>query len=126
MRKRNRVVYVRMTDSEYQKLHEKMVASGQSAQSIMISALNGTCIATREEMEALYDMNMLLADYVRQVRGIATNINQLAHMANSLQYFASLNELRQIREKIVDMKSEGEGIWQSIRQLISHLRHMQQ
>lgn len=125
MRKRTHQIKIWMNDEEYGLLLDKMQRSGQTRQNVMISALKDTTITTEEEIGELMNCNSLMADLLKQLRGMATNINQLAHMANATGQIASINELAKLNNQISDFRKEGESIWQLIRQSISQRKHMQ-
>lgn len=125
MRKRTHQIKIWMNDEEYGLLLDKMKGSGQTRQNVMISALKDTTITTEEEIGELMHSNSLMADLLKQLRGMATNINQMAHMANATGQIASINELAKLNNQISDFRKEGESIWQLIRQSISQRKHMQ-
>lgn len=125
MRKRTHQIKIWMNDEEYDLLLDKMQRSGQTRQNVMISALKDTTITTEEEISELMHSNSLMADLLKQLRGMATNINQMAHMANATGQIAGINELAKMNNQISNFRREGEEIWQLIRQLISQRKHMQ-
>ncbi len=97
MRKRNRTISIRVTEQEYEAIQKKIQESNQTQQSFILNAIEGAAILTAKDSKLLKDINMQLADLLKQVKGIAVNINQLAYKANA--------------------------IWQLIRQSISRQRH---
>ena len=125
MRKRTHQIKIWMNDEEYALLLDKMQRSGQTRQNVMISALKEATITTEEEITELKRSNSLMADLLKQLRGMATNINQVAHMANATGQIASINELSKMTNQISNFRREGEVIWQLIRQSISQRKHMQ-
>ena len=125
MRKRTHQIKIWMNDEEYDLLLDKMQRSGQTRQNVMISALKEATITTEEEISELKRSNSLMADLLKQLRGMATNINQVAHMANATGQIASINELAKMNNQISNFRREGEVIWQLIRQSISQRKHMQ-
>lgn len=125
MRKRTHQIKIWMNDEEYDLLLDKMHRSGQTRQNVIISALKEATITTEEEIGELMHSNSLMADLLKQLRGVATNINQMAHMANATGQIASINELAKLNNQISDFRKEGESIWQLIRQSISQRKHMQ-
>ena len=125
MRKRTHQIKIWMNDEEYDLLLDKMQRSGQTRQNVMISALKEATITTEEEISELKRSNSLMVDWLKQLRGMATNINQMAHMANATGQIASINELAKMNNQISNFRREGEVIWQLIRQSISQRKHMQ-
>ena len=126
MRKRTHQIKLWMNDEEYNLLLDKMQRSGQTRQNVMISALKEATITTEEEISELMRNNSLIADLQKQLRGMATNINQMAHIANATGQIASTSELGKMNSQISDFRREGDTIWQLIRQSISQRKHMQQ
>lgn len=125
MRKKTHQIKIWMNDEEYDLLLDKMQRSGQTRQNVMISALKEATITTEEEISELKRSNSLMVDLLKQLRGMATNINQMAHIANATGQIASINELAKMNNQISNFRREGEVIWQLIRQSISQRKHMQ-
>ena len=124
-RKRNRAVTVRMNDREYNRLQKKVAESGLSQQAYIIGAVCNAKITSSDEVAVLKDVSRLFADHERQVRGMATNINQMAKVANSQGSVTGEEELERISGQISDLRKESEEIWQSIRSSITGLQHME-
>ncbi len=123
MRSRNNIVTIRMNDDEYAVLKAKVKESGLTQQSFINNAIKGATIASDDEVEILKDLSITFADLVRQLRGLATNINQIAHVANGMRILPLKIELSKTREEIKSYKKECEEIWQLIRSLINQQRH---
>ena len=83
MRKRNYTVTIRMNKAEYDLLQNKVKESGQTQQAVVIHAIAGLKIASAEEVEELKKLNLMLAEMLSQLRGVATNINQIARKMNA-------------------------------------------
>ena len=126
MRKREYQVKFRMNKEEYERLQENVIASGQTQQSFINNALAGVIIAPREEIDVLKNINKNFDDLLRQIRGMATNVNQMAHIANGTGVLQTIDTLEDIADQIKYFKKECEEMWQSIRQLISQQNHMGQ
>ncbi len=126
MRYRKNVVTIRMNDAEYEILKTKVKESGLTQQSFIISAIKGAVIASAEEIDILKDLSRTLADLVRQLRGLATNVNQIAHVANGFKIVPTIGELMQIHDEIVLFKKESEKVWQLIRSSINQQKHTEQ
>ena len=123
MRSRNNIVTIRMNDDEYAVLKAKVKESGLTQQSFINNAIKGATIASDDEVEILKDLSITFADLVRQLRGLATNINQIAHVANGMRILPLKIELSKTREEIKSYKKECEEILQLIRSLINQQRH---
>ena len=124
-RKRSRSITVRLTDVEHAAICARINESGLSQQSYIINALLGATIASSEEIEALHQTNELLSDLDRQLRGVATNVNQLAYAENAWGISPNMDELKEIRRQVIAFRRESNELWLSIRSLISQQKHME-
>jgi predicted DNA-binding protein (UPF0278 family) len=118
-RKRNKAVTVRMKDSEYTELMGKVNESGLSQQDYIIRAIHGGTIKSAEEIAELKETNKIFANFVKQIRGMGTNLNQMAHVANGQGMLPTENKLDDVLEQIGDFRKEGENIWLLIRSSIT-------
>ena len=119
MRKRNYTVTIRMNKAEYDLLQNKVKESGQTQQAVVIHAIAGLKIASAEEVEELKKLNLMLAEMLSQLRGVATNVNQIARKMNAGGFILREDILHYLNQNILNYRKESEKIWQSIRQLIS-------
>lgn len=71
-------------------------------------------------------LNRQFGELVRQIRGMATNVNQMAHVANGTGELPSLKKLNKTENQIYHFRKECDEQWQSIRRLISQQNHMEQ
>lgn len=118
MRNRKNVITIRMDDTEYGLLKERVKESGLTQQAFVINAIKDATISSAAEVEVLKDLSRTLADLVRQLRGLATNVNQLTHTANGFHVLPAMDELTQIHEEVTTFKKECEIVWLSIRSSI--------
>ena len=119
MRKRNYTITIRMNKTEYDLLQNKVKESGQTQQAVVLHAIAGLKIASAEEVEELKKLNLMLAEMLSQIRGVATNINQIAWKMNAGGFIPGEDNLHHLNQNIRNYRKESEKIWQSIRQLIS-------
>ena len=117
-RRRNRAITIRMNDDEYNDICNKIHASGLTQQAYMINAARDTVIASSDTVAELKNLNKTFADFEQQLRGLATNVNQMAHVANGLGAIPTARELQTISDQIASYRRESESQWQSIRSLI--------
>lgn len=118
-RKRNIPVYVRLSADEYRKLMEKVEESGQTIQSYIIhTALEGR-VSSSEEVQEIRRKNQLLEDIDKQLRGMGTNLNQMAHVANGQGRIPSAEKLVTISNEVNQIRSEVNEEWLLTRQSIS-------
>ena len=118
-RKRNRNVSFRMNDEEYNAFKKRVIESGVPQQRFIINAIQKARVSSSEEIAGIKDTNRLLGDYVRQIRGIATNINQMAHVANGQGMIPAEVELKKLAGTVESIREESENGWRSIRSSIS-------
>lgn len=124
MRKRSKSILVRFSEDEYAKLQCKLERAGVSLQTYMLNAALGVEIATSAEIEEYKAISRRLAEYEKQLRGMGTNINQMAHLANSYGSVPSINELEKLKEEVGAMRAEVHERWLLTRQSISARSHM--
>ena len=122
MRSRKNVVSIRMNDAEYEMLKAKVKEAGISQQSFIISAISGASIASADEVAVQKEISRSLSDLVRQIRGLAANVNQLARTANRQRALPTLDVLAKIHEEIQNYRKDCEDIWLSIRSSINRQR----
>ena len=118
MRNRKNVITIRMDDTEYGLLKERVKESGLTQQAFIINAIEDATISSAAEVEVLKNLGRTLVDLVRQLRGLATNVNQLAHTANGFYVLPAMDELTQIHDEVTTFKKECEIVWLSIRSSI--------
>lgn len=119
MRNRNNPVYVRFSDSEYEQLKEKVEDSGQTLQSYIIRASLDAKVPSATEISIMKARNKLLEDIDKQLRGIGTNLNQLAHIANGYGALPTIDKLASLFSEIKCIRKEVNKQWQFSRQLTS-------
>ena len=125
-RKRNRAVTVRMSETEYADLQNKVEESGLSQQAFVINAVRGATITPSDEIAVLKDISKTFADFEKQVRGLGTNVNQMARIANSKGNLSGESTLTRLSDQLSNMRKESEAIWQSIRSSINRQKVTEQ
>ena len=126
MRKRNHTVTIRMNKAEYDLLQSKVKESGKTQQEVVIKAIADLKIASAEEVEELKRLNQMFADILSQLRGAATNLNQIARKMNTDGFMPREDILYYLNKNILKYRKESEKIWLLIRRLISGQIHMEQ
>ena len=119
MRKRNHTVTIRMNEKEYALLQQKIKASGQTQQAVILAAIENVDLMSAEVKEELNVLNQRLGETNRLLRGATTNINQIAHHMNAGDFYPRADALNNLSENISGYRKECETIWRLIRQLIS-------
>lgn len=125
-RKRNKAVTVRMNESEYADFQNKVEESGLSQQAYIISAVRGATITPSDEIAVLKEISKTFADFEKQVRGLGTNVNQMAHIANGQGYLPGEETLARLSDQLGNIRKESEEIWQSIRWSINQPKATEQ
>ena len=118
-RKRNNTITIRLNDAEYDAIQDRIRESGLTQQSYMINAAMGATITSSDQVSVLKELSRTFAEFVKQLRGLATNVNQMAHVANGAGILPAERELKNIADQIDTFKTKGEQLWQSIRSLIN-------
>ena len=125
-RRRNKAVTVRMNETEYADFQNKVEESGLSQQTYIISAVRGATITPSDEIAVLKEISKTFADFEKQVRGLGTNVNQMAHVANGQGHLPSEETLTRLSSQIGKLRKESEEIWQSIRSSINQPKATEQ
>lgn len=123
MRKRNYTVTVRMNKAEHELLQRKVRESGRTQQAVVIAAIADLKVVSEEEIKELKKLNELLAEMLRQLRGAASNINQIARKMNTDGFIPRSDYMVYLNKNIIQYRKECEDIWRLIRQLISGQIH---
>ena len=123
MRKRNKTISIRVSEQEYEAIQKKIQSSQQTQQSFILNAIEGAAILTAKDSKLLKDISMQLADLLKQIKGIAVNINQLAYKANAYGELSAERQLKEYSLQTEKLRKEADEIWRLIRQSISQQRH---
>ena len=121
-RTRNRAITVRMSDTEYDSLRNKVSESGLSQQSYIINAALDSSVTSSDTIDVLKSISRTFAGVEQQLRGLGTNINQMAHIANGTGMIPSARELEHISDQVTEYRKECDQVWQSIRSSIPKQR----
>ena len=125
-RRRNKAVTVRMNETEYADFQNKVEESGLSQQAYIISAIKDVSVIPSDQLAVMKEISATFASLEQQQRGMATNINQMARIANSRNYAPGIRVLEKISREIAGYRKDSEEIWQSIRSLIAQQKAMGQ
>lgn len=125
MRKRNHTITFRMTTAEYELLKYKVALANISEQSYIINSITNSKISSSDDLEELKNISSQYNDLLRQLKGIANNINQIAKAANTaiksgqLYSFDEL-DIDEISEQLNQIQQELEQQWKEVRRKISN------
>ena len=81
--------------------------------------LSRIMITPFDEIAALKEISKTFAGLEQQLRGLATNVNQMAHVANGRGELPTENDLDLLSDQLAGYRRESESLWQSIRLLIN-------
>ncbi len=126
MRKRNHSIYIRMTDDEYERLMNRIESTGKTQQAYILDAALNSEITSDETIEKLKLIHIAFADIDKQLRGIGTNINQMAHVANGKGELPAAETMVRMSEDIRKIRNEVMDKWQQLRLSINLLSHTAQ
>lgn len=124
-RHRSHVVRVRMSDSEYENFLHDVTESGQTVQSYVLNAIQSGVIPDAELVTEVSEMSQMMSDQYKQLRGIATNINQMAHNSNMEKLtgdWRAEERLQDMQFQVGEMRKECMDLWQSLRRLMAQNR----
>ena len=91
MRKRNLEIKLMLNKGEYESLTKKVQQSGMNRGAFLRRLIKGQTIYP---IAPLLQMNVQLDSYLKQLRGIATNLNQIAKYANTYHTLPELSCLK--------------------------------
>lgn len=127
-RHRPHVVRVRMSDSEYENFLHDVTESRQTVQSYVLNAIQTGVIPDAELINKVSEMSQVMADQYKQLRGIATNINQMAHNSNMEKLtgdWQAEERLQDMQIQVNEMRKGCMDLWQSLRRLMAQNRLME-
>ena len=127
-RHRPHVVRVRMSDAEYENFLHDVAESGQTVQSFVLNAVMTGVIPDAELIHKISEMSQMMADQCKQLRGMATNINQMAYNSNLEKLtgdWQAEERLQDMQIQVDEMRKECMDLWQSVRQLMAQNRLME-
>ena len=113
--KRRKEIKLRLTDQEFAALTDIVKQSGLSRNAFLVRMIKQQTIYP---VDTLNKTNEILAALLAQLRGMATNMNQVAKIANTRQEVPSMNYLRYILEAIKSLKEESQPVFTSVREVL--------
>ena len=113
--KRKKEIKLRLTDQEFAALTDMVKQSGLSRNAFLVRMIKQQTIYP---VDTLNKTNEMLAALLAQLRGMATNMNQVAKIANTRQEVPSINYLRYILAAIQSLKEESQPVFTSLREAL--------
>lgn len=122
MRKRNCEWKTRLTEEENKKLTELTLKLKMTKQEFGKKCLFSQILLTEYDRETIEEMLMELKQVRQQLRGMGTNVNQMAKIANMSGKLPELEQLEEIQIGIEDAKMEVDELWRSLKSLLTRRR----
>lgn len=124
-RTRTNQVKYRLTDDEYKMYLKKIEPSGMTQQEFFLHLINDSNIVIDNNMQSLPELLQAIYELLRQVKGIATNCNQMARMCNINREAPAEIQVKELADNCNAFIKEGCKLWESLKQLIHHPAHTQ-
>lgn len=109
---KKKTVQFRLNEADRALLNQKIMDSGLSQQSFIHNAIKGTQIIPRDQLD---ELNQQIASFYRAIRGIATNINQMAHVANATANIPAENQLQDMQTELLAICGEVSEVWSEVK-----------
>lgn len=115
--KRDISLTFRVSQEERSLIYKRMTEAGiKSRNAFLISLVKSSTLYPIKEITKT---NLMFAEAIRIIRGTATNINQLAKVANSTGQLATAEELEKALQEITKQHRVMLGLWNELRSLLS-------
>ena len=111
-RKRPIELKFRLSEEEYRMLQQKLVGAGINRNAFLVRLISDATIYPKEE---LIRMNMEYTMMNRLLRGIGTNINQIAKVANTNKATPSAKLLLDMYQDVQTLKHNLQPLWDETR-----------
>ena len=113
--KRRKEIKLRLTDQEFAALTDMVKQSGLSRNAFLVRMIKQQTIYP---VDTLSKTNEMLAALLAQLRGMATNMNQIAKIANTRKEVPAMNYLRYILAAVQNLKEESQPVFTSLREVL--------
>lgn len=112
MRKRPIELKFRLSREEYALLQAQLQETGMSRNTYLVRLLSGAAIFPKDQ---LIRMNLELQMMNRLLRGISTNINQIAKVANTNHATPSATLLADMYQDVQTLRHNLQPLWEETR-----------
>lgn len=114
MRKRPIEVKFRLSEEEYRMLQRKLADAGMNRNAFLVQLISGAEIYPRDMLIKICVEYQIMN---RLIRGIGTNVNQLAKIANSTKAVPSAHLLVDVSKEIQIINSNLQPLWEEARRM---------
>lgn len=111
-RKRPIEVKFRLSQDEYEMLRTKLSETGMSRNAYLVRLISGATVFPKDQ---LIQMNLEYALMNRLLRGIGTNINQIAKIANTNHATPSAALLVDMHQDVKTLRDNLQVLWDETR-----------
>lgn len=115
MRKRNVRVQFWLTQSEYEELMKKVTESGLKRNAFLVRMISQQNIYPAEKLS---DLNLRMDALLVQIRGMATNLNQITKIANSRNEVPHPAYLEKLLTGMRNFAAAIQPVWNDIREAL--------
>ena len=112
MRKRPIELKFRLSEDEYVLLQKNLAEAGMSRNAYLVRLITGAQLYPKDQ---LIQLNLEFSIMNRLIRGIGTNINQLAKISNTNRQAPSVKLLLDMSQDVRVMKSNLDDLWEETR-----------
>lgn len=115
MRKRNKELKFRLSQEEYDALQSKLQEAGMNRNNYLVRLISGAQIYPKEQLRELNGQYVIMN---RLLRGIGTNINQIAKIANTTHAVPSAALLVDMYQDVQTLKKNLQPLWDDTRKTL--------
>lgn len=119
-RSRNNQISIRLSDSEYTLLKNKIEASGLSQRQYLLSLVTETNTTSSIDLRLLKNINCTLSDLTSELRHLSQKVDRL-QFPDDVCNEELLFLLQEITTNLKNLRSQGDTIWQLIRLSIKNV-----
>ena len=113
-RKRPIEVKFRLSEEEYELLQQRLLDAGMNRNAFLVQLISGVEIYPREMMMELCKEYQITN---RLIRGISTNINQIARIANSTKATPAAALLIDVSQEVQIIRNNLQPLWDEARRI---------
>lgn len=112
MRKRPIEIKFRVSEQEKERIEKHLSETGLNRNEFLVQLITNAAIFPKSELQQI---NLQLQSQNQQLRGIATNINQMTKIANTQHALPTPTQLDFMQMDVYTMRTELLNIWNEVR-----------